>query len=338
MSSSYGIRIVLPLPVTGQVQWDGPLNDLLQALLDVLAQRVTVDGLDIGAALDMQGNALINALNIQFVTGGDPGVPNSIYYSGGELFVRDGSNRAIQLTSGGIVNVGGSGGFGGDYVSSNQNGASYTNATQTFTFTSAGGTSYATIEGGELKVHSGANANSVGLKSAAALASSIEFTLPTGLPNGPGLLRVDGTGTMGVSVSGTFKEYWPIVPALTAGTVTSLSPGTQTISSGGSISFGFPCRDGDTLIDFSFKTDNAQLTASVTFQGEGGSTQVARVALNTQTGIITINGSTPTLTGSMPFTPSVYSGSFFVSLQAAAGGPDRTITAFATTKRKKLIP
>lgn len=208
--ASYGIAITLPLPMAGQVQWDGPLSDLIQQLIDVLAQRVTTDGMDIGKALDMQGHALIDATAVEFVTNGDPGIANSIYYSsGGELFCRDGTNRPIQLTAGGVVNVAGSGGFGGDYVSSNQNGASFTNATNTFTFTVAGGTSYATMENGEVKIHQGSSANSVGLRAPTSL-TTYELTLPGALPGDDRtLLTADATGTVAFTLTGSILTQTP---------------------------------------------------------------------------------------------------------------------------------
>lgn len=232
--ASYGVQITLPIPSAGQVQWSGPLNDLLQSFIDVLAARVTVDGIDITASLNMQGNALINALNVQFIPNGDTGVANTLYYSGGELWLRDGTNRTVQITSGGVVNVAGSGGFGGDYISANQNGASYTSATQTFSFTSSGGTVYSALESEKVKIHNGSSAYSVTLQSPT-IAANETITLPGTNPATRTFLMMDATGSLyaeagmardarGLIVSGSTSISGTIYVADVYGT--SLSAGT----------------------------------------------------------------------------------------------------------------
>jgi hypothetical protein len=332
--ASYGVAITLPLPVSGQVQWDGPLGDLLQAFIDVLAQRVTVDGLDIGAALDMQGHALVNALNVQCIPSGDPGVANSLYYgTGGELFVRDGSNRAIQLTSGGVVNVAGSGGFGGDYVSSNQNGASFTNSTNTFTFTVSGGTTYATVEHGEVKIHQGSSANSVGLKASSAMGSSYELVLPDGLPanGGPTLLRVDATGTVQLAASASFTECIDVSRGVSKAGTTAYNGSGQGwgiggVGQSGFVDFGIDHQLGDRIDSISFGTSGAgSITASLSFRSEtevnqNGGHQVARVCFNDgTTALHTMQNGTATLTGTLPYTSP---GTGSLCLTMGCGGND----------------
>ena len=331
--ASYGVSITLPLPVAGNVQWDGPLNSILQAIIDVLATRVTVDGLDVQAALDMQGNALVDATNIQFVTNGDPGVANSIYYSsGGELFVRDGLNRQIQLTAGGIVNVAGSGGFGGDYSSSNQNGASYTNATNTFTFTFGGGTSYANVEHADLKLHNGSSANSVTVKAPTSLASSYNLTLPqapsagnpnmmvvdaTGtisfrqlLPAGQqALVAVDATGSINYRLSSSFVDYVdPSTGNPEDGAILGLT-GWSLNSSNTAVQIPIPYRTGDRIdgldIGMNF-AGGASVTCSIFHRSFGSQqAQLARVAFNGSSSgaIFRMTSGTPTMTGTLPITP-----------------------------------
>jgi hypothetical protein len=351
--ASYGVAITLPLPVAGQVQWDGPLGDLLQALIDVLSQRVTVDGMDIGASLDMQGHALIDALNVQFISEGDSGAINTLYYSAGELFARDGSNRAVQITSGGVINVAGSGGFGGDYVSSNQNGASFTNSTSTFTFTAAGGTVYATMEGGEVKVHQGSSANSVGLKSPASLGSSFELTFPTSLPTngGPALLRIDATGSIQCAASASFTESFDASAALpSAGlvggyntTVALAGWSIGGIGSTGSVDFPVPYQLGDRIDSLGVSLfGTSTVTASLMFRtdgavGGGAGNQIARMAFaiaNTTASLFyTMQNGSNTLTGTLPYT-SPGTGSLYMNVNS--GGNSQIVVGgsrFGRTRR-----
>lgn len=309
--ASYGVRITLPLPTSGQVQWDGPLGDLLQQFIDVLAARVTVDGLDVGAALDLQGHALVNALNVGFIGNGDPGTANSLYYSGGELFCRDGANRTVQLTSGGVVNVAGSGGFGGDYTSSNQNGASFTNSTSTFTFTVSGGTSYATMEHGPVRIHNGSSTGYVGVAAPSSIGSTqYTMTMPSALVGGPALVRVDATGTVQFAQSASFTESYDAsrgVVASTVGTITyDSSNGWSLGTGGGSIDIEIPYTLGDTIVAVGVgRFSGFPLSASLFFRSDSGSlATIARASWNDNvSGMKFLQAGTPTMTGTFPYTP-----------------------------------
>jgi hypothetical protein len=338
--ASYGVSIVLPLPTAGQVSWDGPLNDLLQQVIDVLAQRVTVDGLNVSAALDMQGHALVDATAIEFVTNGDPGVANSIYYSaGGELFVRDGSNRAVQLTSGGVVNVAGSGGFGGDYASSNQNGASFSNSTGAFTFTTTGGTTYATVEHGELKVHAGSSANSVGLKVPSSL-TTYELTLPGALPAGQqSLVTCDITGGLNYRLSASFTESVPVsngTPVVSAGGLSYSQLQGWSFGTGDVLSIGIPYTVGDRIDSVLFGANNPVTGTLVHVSDTGGNAVIARLSFNSvSAGLRTMAAGAATLTGTLPFTPPG-TGSLQLNLQPGSGSPLGVYSVYTTGMRKLI--
>lgn len=200
--ASYGVRITLTLPNAGDVQWDGPLGDVINAILDVVANRVGVDGLDINGTLDVQGHEISNILDARFTTGGDPGTANSIFInSSGELCVRDSSNRLVQVTSGGSVNVTGTGGFGGDYAAANPGGASFASATSTFTFTVSGGTVYATVEAGAYRIHNGSSTGYVGLAAPSTIGSTqYTLTMPVSLlSTGRRVMEVDSTGSIALT-------------------------------------------------------------------------------------------------------------------------------------------
>ena len=345
--ASYGVAITLPLPTAGQVQWDGPLGDLLQAFIDVLGRRVTVDGMDIAAALDMNGHALVDATAIEFIANSDPGVANSLYYgAGGELFCRDGTNRAVQLTSGGVVNVAGSGGFGGDYTSSNQNGASFTNATSTFTFTASGGTVYATVEGGTVKVHNGSSAQSVALASPT-LASSYTITLPTSLPanGGPTLLRWDATGSIQAAASASFTESLDAVLGAALAGTTSYNAGGQGWSIGnptpgngvGTVDFPVNYQSGDRIDSIAMGTNGVGMTASLLFRSDSGAqATIVRCTFNTgSAGLFTLQSGTPTMTGTLPYTPPG-TGSLYLEVTSTNNG-NVEFKGYRVVRLRKII-
>ena len=339
---SYGIAITLPIPQAGQVAWDGPLNDLLQAVIDVLAQRVTVDGLDIAASLGMNGNALIDATNISFVTNGDLGTPNSIFYStNGELFCRDGTNRLIQITSGGVINVGGTGGFGGDYVATNQNGASYTNSTQTFTFTAAGGTVFAPVESGRLVVHE-SGAPAVTLRSPSSL-TGYTLTFPNNVPQGArAVVTADATGSLAFSLSASFTESIPmqdgLPDALSAGDAQYVG-GIWTLgpTAGGTVDFGIPYTLGDRFDGFQFGTTGVQCTASLWhINNTGAQTLVLRKAFNgPPAGLQVLQPGSYTMTGTLPYTPPG-TGSLRFSVANGPAGYENVNSMYVIRTRKLI--
>lgn len=351
---TYGVRDTNPMPVAGQVQWDQAVNAKLQAHDDTLAQRVTVDGINVNGTLDAQGNAVINVSNVRYFPDGDPGVANSVFMSSGDLWVRDGSNRLVQLTSGGVVNVAGSGGFGGDYVSSNQNGASFTNATGTFTFTVNGGTSYATMEHGSVLIHNGSSAQAVTLQSPSGLGSSYAITLPTSLPlnGGPAALRIDATGSIQCAASSSFTESLDASAArpsfgLVGGYNTTAALAGWSIggiSLTGSIDYPVAFRNGDRMDSLGFSLFGTScVTASLMFRTDGNvggglGNQIARLAFNvantTASLFYTMQAGAATLTGTLPYSPPS-TGSLYLNVNS--GGNSQIIVGGARFGRTRPL-
>src|SRR5574337_28424 len=198
--ANYGTKITLSLPTGGQVSWDGPLNDVLNAIIDVLADRVTPAGFNYSTDLDAQGHALIDVRDIAFAPSADTGAVNTIFVAGsgqagvtaGEWYLRDSSNNLVQLTSGGTINVASNAGFGGGYAAASQAAgspiATYNSANGRFSFTTEGSTpaeiSAGALTGTQLDVNGG-------------LAQFSGLTTLTG--------PVQVTGSM--ALSGTFSAY-----------------------------------------------------------------------------------------------------------------------------------
>ena len=339
--ASYGIPITLSLPVDGQVSWSGPLNAILQAIIDVIGTRVTVDGIDIAASLEMNGQALVDARNISFIPGGDTGTVNSVFYStDGELYLRDGANRLVQVTAGGVLNVGGTGGFGGDYVSTNQNGASYTNSNQTFTFTAAGGTVFAPMESGRLIVHE-SGATAVTLRSPSSL-TSYTLTLPNNVPQGArAVVTADATGSLAFSLSASFTESLPI-QAGNAGTDDPdafYQGGIWNLGSSVAVNvdFGIPYTFGDRIDAVQFGTaGNATTGTLYHVSNTGNRVMIARKAFNGGgPGLQTLQAGAHTMTGTLPYTPPG-TGSLYIQI-GNAPSTSESINSVLIIRNRKLI-
>lgn len=352
---AYGIRIDLPLPQAGQVSWDGPLNDILQEVIDVLASRVTVDGLDIRDTLDVQGSAIVDALRISFIPEGDPNTPNSVFYDDGELKCRDGLNRLVQLTSGGVVNVSGGSGFAGDYAATNSNGASYNNLTKTFTYTTDGGTSYAISETADLILHRGSGANTTRIRANDALGTSYVMTLPPGPPSATSVLRVDVTGgltfagsasftesidiTLGKPASNYFVNYSYNESALINGLF--MGPATSSIRIGYDFPIGYTLGDRIDGVAFGLAAPvGSTVTGTLYHQSDAGGTAViARCAFdgNGTPGLRTMQAGTFTMTGTLPYLPPNTGSLRLRVMTAPQAGVGETLYTVQWIGTRKLI-
>lgn len=97
-------------------------------------QQIPTAGLNINATLDFNDNSLDN-INDLIITskGTDASNNNSIYVKSGELYFKDNSGNAVQITSGGTLDIAGTGGIGGDYTTTAAN-AYYNDSTKTYFF------------------------------------------------------------------------------------------------------------------------------------------------------------------------------------------------------------
>lgn len=87
----------------------------LSAIQSILAPSITPGQLALSGTVQFNG-ALLNAVGgVQFANGAAVATAApALYFSGGELFALTPSG-AVKITAGGVVNVAGSGGIGGDY-------------------------------------------------------------------------------------------------------------------------------------------------------------------------------------------------------------------------------
>jgi hypothetical protein len=117
-----------------------------------------------------------------------------LYVNGGDLWYNSSSGQQVQITSGTGVNVSGTGGFKGDYVTSNAV-AYFNNTSNLFYYTNSSGV-YSNSQVGQLLLTNGTS-NIVALSANPASASNYTITLPSSLPASPKILNISSTGSLG---------------------------------------------------------------------------------------------------------------------------------------------
>lgn len=158
---------------------------------------VTTAGLNVNADLSFNSNA---ALSVQQVGMTDVGSPLSsslldrVYFSGGELFVNDGSGNQVQITLGGAVNTGSTGNISGLTSPAS---ASYSSVTKTFTWAQAASQA-AHMSMASAILHRGAapSENSITLTPPVSVPSSYTITLPGAAPGSTLPLSMDSSGNV----------------------------------------------------------------------------------------------------------------------------------------------
>jgi hypothetical protein len=191
---------------------------------------VPTAGLNINANLPMNGFALTSLLYGGFSSQGSPLTgTNRVYFSGGNMYVNDGSGNQIQMTAAGSINVSSVGGFSGDYSTTAGVTASYTNATKIFEFFQTA-LKDAKIKAGDyqltdISLNSG---NAVTLKAPASLASNYTVTMPTAVPGSTLPVQMDNGGAL--STPSTAPSNYVPTAAIQDAAVTQAKLASKTVS------------------------------------------------------------------------------------------------------------
>jgi hypothetical protein len=166
--------------------------------------RITPSGLNIDAELGFNGQPATSLQRTAYSTQVSPlsGVSyaRSVYFSGNELYATDGTGAAIQLTSGGAINVSSIGTIGGDYATS---GASVL-------YSNSGSKSYSFLQGtpnttrpanmlvGQVSIYDNSvtGGNYVKFSAIASLAASYDLTLFSALPGSTLPVQLDSSGQL----------------------------------------------------------------------------------------------------------------------------------------------
>lgn len=271
MTTTPNMGMALPTVGGSSGAWGTLLNDALLNKVDLhdhsngLGVQITPSGLNINADLTFAGNGLTNLGKAAFtaVTALASGSKTLFVSSAdNELYWRTQSGSNVKLTNGASLNVSAFvGGIGGDYsaVSAALN---YDNADTRYTFKQAGGTTWARIASGELRVYETGTSETfyVGIAAPAALAGSYTITLPTAAPGSTQLMQMSSAGV--VSASNT------IANAVTCSALITASAGVtcganQHVTVSGTGEF----KHGDRVLAFggsSGVATNANITRSTT--------------------------------------------------------------------------
>lgn len=299
------------LNADGQQDW-GPLERaVLSAIIDTVQQAVTADGLDLNGNVDLQGHGLINAAFVQFALSGDAGLLRQEWSdANGDLWYRDGQNRAVQVTSGGALAVAAStGGWVGDLITTNPNGASYDNSTGVFSLTAPSPVGTAgKLNVGAVRIREGADTDYVGLNVPASLPGTYNLTFPATLPAGAQSIVVcDATGGLNYRLSSSFTNYYDPSKGIASSGVPTYGIGGWSIGAGAAVDVEVPYRLGDRIDSVSWGQANGgfPITGTLIHRADNGNTAViARCCFNDGVqGLHTLQAGQATMTGTLPFTP-----------------------------------
>lgn len=167
--------------------------------------KITTAAINIDAALDLNSNYLksANSVELDNLVSTISGALNArrLYVTGGELYYTDSGGTAVKLTSGGAVDITGTGGWTGDYVAVTDAEAKYTDATKVFSLLQNEGTNQAGIlDTGDIKLRSTvAGMAFYATVKSPTLSASWTLTLPTEAPASTSVATIDSSGVMATS-------------------------------------------------------------------------------------------------------------------------------------------
>lgn len=161
--------------------------------------RVPTAGLNINADLPM-GNYNLSLPRATLYTNqagtlSTTADKNSVYVVNGDLYYNNSAGTAVQVTSGGAVNVAGSGNISG--MGSTTAAVTYSNITKNFTFTQSSGVT-ADLSVGKVNVYEDvASSNPITIQSPAGVGSAYSITLPAAVPASTKILTMTSAGVVG---------------------------------------------------------------------------------------------------------------------------------------------
>jgi hypothetical protein len=204
MAIGSSLGITLPTQGSNSGTWGTDLNTELQKIIDAVEAQVPASAIDFSADFDLNNYALTSVKGVAFDQQSSYTALNSLYFdTAGELYCRDGSNNAIQLTSSGALNTASNGGIGdsgGDYGTNgivfDWDGTIY-NAKN-----GSGANDYANVRMDELQLRDGTG-NDLTI-AVPAMSTNYTLTFPAAVPAGATtILQANTSGT--VSYSNSFS-------------------------------------------------------------------------------------------------------------------------------------
>lgn len=167
-------------------------------------KRINTDAISIDADLTLASYGITNIGKAAFaaVTALAAGSKTLfVSSSDNELYWRTNAGTNVKLTSGTSLNVSAFvGGIGGDYTSAAA-ALNYDDANKRYTFRTGGGTNWARIAGGGVRIYEHNTTDTVYVELAApgALAASYTITLPLAAPGSTAIMQMDSSGVVSAS-------------------------------------------------------------------------------------------------------------------------------------------
>lgn len=287
----------LVLPTRGALG-SGLWADALDAALGLLDEhdhtpgkgpRVPILGLDVNDDLSLTGaHALTDAHHVKLF-------PVALFSDAGSVFINQADNNLyfqnsvgtnIKITDGNILNVAGfAGSIGGDYTAVSA-ALNFDSGGNRYTLRGAGGTTWARMASGEVRLFETGSTDAVFVGHAAptALAGSYTVTWPLALPGAQALVQVEADGDVvfsntvpgNLTVQGTLSRPEPLTfhPSLgvlgagatyTMGGVVAGLPGSIELGTGTDRNANLPLilREGSTLTSWNVRINKRSSTGTV---------------------------------------------------------------------------
>lgn len=143
----------------------------------------------------------------------------------GDLYYRNSAGVNIRVTNGSNLNVAAFiGGIGGDYTSVAA-ALNYDNANLRYTLRQGGGTTWARIASGEVRIYETSSTDTVyvGLAAPAALAASYAITLPLALPSATSFVKMSSAGVLSTEEVPGHGDLVLALPGVAAKSVSNAS-------------------------------------------------------------------------------------------------------------------
>lgn len=203
--------------------------------------QIVSAAININADLTFASYSATNLRSVTFASGqAVTGVRKLYVGADSELYWNNSAaGTAIQITDGTSLNVAGFiGGIGGDYTSVSAE-LNYDDSAARYTLRKGGGTTWARVAAGEVRIHEHASTTSiyVALASPAALASPYTVTFPAAVPAGKRMVQVSSAGVLTFENTGIAASTFTGLVTADAG-VTAAADQHVTVSGTGRFKHG----------------------------------------------------------------------------------------------------
>jgi hypothetical protein len=196
------LRGIVPTSSTQQATARANITTILNGILNDIEPKVSPAGLDMSSALSFLSGGVyspiteLGYLNLQDRAAG-PGVNESVYVLGDELYYRDGNGNDVAITSGGSVSAAAGNITGAGYGTPVE--INWNTATAEYRMKSAAGThALADVVLDRCRFSDGSTYYAT-LGASAGMAATLDYSLPAAFPASTSAMTMTSAGVMGVT-------------------------------------------------------------------------------------------------------------------------------------------